>query len=96
MDMTLDHLKGWIGREESASELLTPVLTERFLATFDRDGESGPGVVPEDVDAKGKSDRPANAPSGLRHRRNGCGRDPAWKIRHVIEILDDEAVHSAL
>ena len=44
MDMTLDHLKGWIGREESASELLTPVLTERFLATFDRDGESGPGA----------------------------------------------------
>ena len=34
MDMTLDHLKGWIGREESASELLTSVLTERFLATF--------------------------------------------------------------
>lgn len=44
MDMNLDHLKGWIGREERASELLTPVLTERFLATFNRDGESFAGA----------------------------------------------------
>ena len=44
MDMTPDHLSAWIGREERASEQLTPALTERFLATFDRAGESGPGA----------------------------------------------------
>jgi 3-methylfumaryl-CoA hydratase len=44
MEMTLDHLRTWIGREERASEMLTPALTERFLATFDRTGESDPGA----------------------------------------------------
>ena len=44
MDMTLDHLRKWIGGEERASEMLTPALTERFLATFDRAGESDPGA----------------------------------------------------
>lgn len=38
MEMSFDHLRSWVGREESASELLTPVLVARFLATFDRQG----------------------------------------------------------
>lgn len=35
----LDHLRGWIGREETASELLSPELVRRFNATFDLDGD---------------------------------------------------------
>lgn len=44
MEMNLDHLRSWIGREESASELITPVLTARFLATFDRKGACEAGA----------------------------------------------------
>ncbi|KZL15496.1 hypothetical protein PsAD2_03589 [Pseudovibrio axinellae] len=38
MEIDLEKLKDWNGREESVSELLTPVLTARFNATFDREG----------------------------------------------------------
>ncbi|WP_375263006.1 MaoC family dehydratase N-terminal domain-containing protein [Palleronia sp.] len=44
MDLNLDHLKSWIGREESASELLTPSLAVRFYATFDRTGSVAAGA----------------------------------------------------
>ncbi|MBT0958272.1 MaoC family dehydratase N-terminal domain-containing protein [Alphaproteobacteria bacterium KMM 3653] len=42
--MDLDHLRGWIGRREEASEMLTPVLAARFLATFDRSAEIAEGT----------------------------------------------------
>ncbi len=35
--MDIDHLRGWIGREESDSEQLSPTLVRQFDATFDRD-----------------------------------------------------------
>ncbi|MYM56391.1 FAS1-like dehydratase domain-containing protein [Thalassovita mangrovi] len=38
MDIDLDHLRSWIGREETRSEVLMPTLVERFNATFDREG----------------------------------------------------------
>lgn len=41
--MDIDHLRTWIGREETRSEVLTPVLAERFNATFDRTGPTGEG-----------------------------------------------------
>lgn len=36
MQIDLDHLRAWIGREDDAEELLTPALVHRFNATFDR------------------------------------------------------------
>ncbi|WP_417728517.1 FAS1-like dehydratase domain-containing protein [Roseovarius sp.] len=36
MRLDLDHLEGWIGREDHASEELTAALVARFNATFDR------------------------------------------------------------
>lgn len=36
VDLDVDHLRGWIGREEHASETLTPEHVARFNATFDR------------------------------------------------------------
>ena len=36
MQIDLDHLKNWIGREDQASEELTSSLVVRFNATFDR------------------------------------------------------------
>ncbi|WP_417722328.1 FAS1-like dehydratase domain-containing protein [Salipiger sp.] len=42
--MDLDHLRGWIGREETQSELLTPALVQRFNATFDREGSLEEGA----------------------------------------------------
>ncbi|MDF1871629.1 MaoC family dehydratase N-terminal domain-containing protein [Vannielia sp.] len=44
MEIDLDHLRTWVGREETVSELLPPVLAQRFLATFDREGESDMGA----------------------------------------------------
>jgi 3-methylfumaryl-CoA hydratase len=50
--MTLDteHLKRWIGRKDTAQELLTQTIVERFNATFDRvlpvaEGDAAPLMV---------------------------------------------------
>jgi len=43
-DFDLDHLRGWIGREEHASEPLTPNLVARLYATLDREGPTGEGA----------------------------------------------------
>ena len=50
MEIDLDHLRGWIGREEVQSELLTGALVQRFNATFDRtsaleDGAQAPLLI---------------------------------------------------
>ncbi|MBY6161998.1 MaoC family dehydratase N-terminal domain-containing protein [Mameliella alba] len=50
MIMEIDHLRGWIGREDSLSEILTPTLVARFAATFDRDvpldnGADAPAMI---------------------------------------------------
>ena len=34
MDLDIDHLRGWIGKEECRSEVLSPSLVERFYATL--------------------------------------------------------------
>lgn len=34
--MNIDHLRDWIGREETATEVLSPTLVRQFNATFDR------------------------------------------------------------
>lgn len=36
MDLDIDHLREWIGREDRAEDILTPSLVARFNATFDR------------------------------------------------------------
>ena len=46
----LDHLRQWIGRSETRSELLTPAAVERFNATFDikaeaMDGDIAPAMI---------------------------------------------------
>lgn len=45
MKPDLDHLREWIGREETRSELLTDALVERFNATFDRQGPLETGAA---------------------------------------------------
>lgn len=40
MDIDIDHLRGWIGREERGSEVLTPNLMQQFNATFDRNQDA--------------------------------------------------------
>lgn len=45
MELDVEHLRSWIGREEARSELVTPSLTERFNATFDRSGNVPAGAV---------------------------------------------------
>ena len=32
MDLDIDHLRGWIGKEECRSEVLSSALVERFYA----------------------------------------------------------------
>lgn len=44
MDLDLDHLRTWIGREEIKSEPVTPALVERFNATFGRTGDTTTGT----------------------------------------------------
>ena len=44
MNIDLDHLRSWIGHEETRSEVLMPTLVERFNATFDRDGPLDEGA----------------------------------------------------
>ncbi|NHF74473.1 FAS1-like dehydratase domain-containing protein [Paracoccus xiamenensis] len=34
----IEHLRQWIGKEETQSELLTEAMTQRFMATFDQGG----------------------------------------------------------
>lgn len=41
----IDHLRQWIGREETRSEQVTPALVDRFRATFDQEGEAQDGDV---------------------------------------------------
>lgn len=43
-DLDIDHLRQWIGREETRSELLTPSLADRFNAIFGRAGDSAEGA----------------------------------------------------
>jgi 3-methylfumaryl-CoA hydratase len=48
--LDIDHLRQWIGREETRSELLTTALAERFSATFNRpdaarDGDPAPTLI---------------------------------------------------
>ncbi|MFC0219366.1 MaoC family dehydratase N-terminal domain-containing protein [Pseudochelatococcus lubricantis] len=43
MAVDIAQLREWIGREESASEVVTPELVRRFNATLDLDGCSLPG-----------------------------------------------------
>ncbi|NDW02277.1 MaoC family dehydratase N-terminal domain-containing protein [Salipiger sp. PrR002] len=43
-DLDLEHLRGWIGREETASELLTPTIVARLYATLDREGPTDDGA----------------------------------------------------
>ena len=45
MQIDIDQLRSWIGREQEASELVTPALIERFRATLDLDGSTGPGAI---------------------------------------------------
>ena len=41
----LDHLRQWIGRTETRSELLTPAVVDRFNATFDIEAEATDGDI---------------------------------------------------
>ena len=45
MDLDIDHLRSWIGREDSASEVLSPSLVHQFNATFDRTSGEAPGDI---------------------------------------------------
>jgi 3-methylfumaryl-CoA hydratase len=45
MDLDIERLKTWIGREETKSELVSPTLAERFNATFDRSADASNGAV---------------------------------------------------
>lgn len=50
MTIDIDHLKSWIGRKDTAQELLTQTIVERFNATFDRaspiaEGDAAPLLV---------------------------------------------------
>lgn len=42
MDLDIAHLQSWIGREDSAQDLLTPELARRFAATLDLPLAPGP------------------------------------------------------
>ncbi|MHA7777739.1 HTD2 family dehydratase [Roseibium sp. M-1] len=47
MDLDIPHLRSWIGREDSASEVLSPALVRQFNATFDHtSGEAGGDIAP--------------------------------------------------
>ena len=43
MELDIDHLRQWIGREEIQRELVTAALVDRFRATFNQPGEAEPG-----------------------------------------------------
>ena len=43
-DVDIDHLRGWIGREETAGDVVTPGLVDRFRATLGRWLAPGDGV----------------------------------------------------
>ena len=45
MELDIDHLRGWIGREDRSSEVLSPALVRQFNATFDRTSGESPGDV---------------------------------------------------
>ena len=44
MDLDIDHLRGWIGNNETMSERLTPQLVARFNATLDIEEDTVPGA----------------------------------------------------
>lgn len=44
MTLDIDHLRSWIGREETDSELLTVTKARQFNATLDRASDTAPGA----------------------------------------------------
>lgn len=49
-ELDINHLRGWIGNEESKSELVTSSMVERFNATFDlagaiKNGDAAPTLI---------------------------------------------------
>ena len=44
MDLDIDHLRGWIGNNETMSERLTPQLVARFNATLDIEEDAVTGA----------------------------------------------------
>ena len=44
MDLDIDHLRGWIGNNETMSERLTPQLVARFNATLNIEEDAVPGA----------------------------------------------------
>lgn len=49
-EIDINHLRGWIGNEESKSELVTSSMVERFNATFDltgavKNGDAAPTLI---------------------------------------------------
>ena len=50
MDLDIDHLRQWVGRQQSDSELLTPTRVRQFNAIFDREsavewGDAAPLLI---------------------------------------------------
>jgi len=45
MDVDIEHLRGWIGHEESASQELSPTRVRQFNAAFDRVSDEEPGGI---------------------------------------------------
>lgn len=45
MRLDIDHLRGWIGREDHAAEILSSDLVLRFDAMLDRTSDTAPGTV---------------------------------------------------
>ncbi|EFG35842.1 hypothetical protein BAZG_02132 [Brucella sp. NVSL 07-0026] len=45
MELNIEQLRSWIGREETRHELVTPSLVERFNATFDHEGDTANDAV---------------------------------------------------
>lgn len=50
-EIDIDHLRGWIGRENVTTDLVAPELVRRFRATFDEDpgdphtGDTAPALI---------------------------------------------------
>ncbi|MBP0439922.1 FAS1-like dehydratase domain-containing protein [Tianweitania sediminis] len=45
MEADIEHLRGWIGREERGEELVTRSMVERFTATFDLEEDTRNGAA---------------------------------------------------
>ena len=68
---------------------------DEVTAAGGAEGQCGPGIIPQHIEANGQPDRRAHSAAGSAHSGDGFGRDIGFCKWHVAEVFDEEGMRSA-